>query len=100
MAQKHYRQITDADFSRALLICKQQASVNESNNPEIENAESLEIAEITAIRVFLVGDTRLELATSTVSIVPRPKKLLANLPAFPALYTENTPLAISCTQLR
>jgi hypothetical protein len=60
MAQKHYRQITDADFARALLMCKQQASVNESNDPEIENAESLETAEITAIGVFPVGDTRLE----------------------------------------
>ena len=66
IAQKHYRQITDADFERAQQMCMQQPSVSGCNDPEAVNAEPHETAEIAELVCFLVGDTRLELVTSTV----------------------------------
>jgi integrase len=66
IAQKHYRQVTDADYERALQMCKKTAedsTGNEGKKPAGETSNTAENAELVSLSV---GDTRLELVTSTV----------------------------------
>ncbi|TWU27596.1 tyrosine-type recombinase/integrase [Bythopirellula polymerisocia] len=70
VAQKHYWQVTDADFAKAVEKCmhkaQQKPAVTGGNESEGEPAEPIETAENPVLGCLPVGDTRLELVTSTV----------------------------------